>query len=116
MAIGTSTIKTSGRVVFSLQRTNDTEVERTTRSIDIAYPITDTESLQSAVNTADSVFTDASNQMNVFIQPANWRDNNQTEEQWTTTGVYYEAITTTTTPVMPDEPDTLGAAQSDQQG
>lgn len=113
MAIGITEVKTTGRLIFDLQRGTGEAAETTSRSIDIAYPITDeqSETLQASVDWANSTFTDSSNQMNIFIQPANWRDMNIAEEQWTTTGVRYEIVTTTTTPITPETPVTLGSAQ-----
>ncbi len=99
MAIGVDEIRTVGRLIFNLRRGD----EETTRTIDIAYPITDPEdpqTLQNAVNAANTTYT--SGTMALFIQPANWRDSNATEEQWTTTGVHYEIVTTVTRPITPD--------------
>lgn len=110
MAVGVDVIKTTGRLIFSLQRGD----EATTRTIDVPYPKTDAESLQTAVNEANARFTTSTNAQNLIIQPAIWRDSNDTEAQWTTTGVSYEIVTTTTTPVTPDEPVTLGSAQEYQ--
>lgn len=101
MAVGTSITKSSGRIIFDLVRDGET----TTRVIEVPFPLTDSssEAIQTAVNTADSLFTSSDNYQNVYMQPSNWRDNNLAEEQWTTTGVHYEIITTTTTPIEPDE-------------
>lgn len=100
MAVGISVTKVVGRLIFDLRRDED----ETTRSIDIPFPKTEvsSEELQTAVNTANTTFTDSSNAMNTFIQPANWRDTNTAEEQWTTTGVRYEIVSTTTTPIEPE--------------
>lgn len=98
MAVGVDVTRITGRLVFELQRGNDT----TTRSIDIPYPISDVESLQAAVDAASAIYTSEANQMNIFVQPSTWRDTNSSEESWTTTGLYYEKITTTTSRVEPD--------------
>lgn len=100
MAVGISVTKVVGRLIFDLRRDED----EITRSIDIPFPKTEvsSEELQTAVNTANTTFTDSSNAMNTFIQPANWRDTNTAEEQWTTTGVRYEIVSTTTTPIEPE--------------
>lgn len=111
MAVGVITFKTVGRLIFDLQRGE----EETSRSIEIPYPLTDGTSsdLQNAVNTANGIYASSVNGMNLLVQPANWRDTNLTEEQWTTTGVHYEIVETTTTPVMP-APVTLGSAQESE--
>lgn len=115
MAIGVSEVKTVGRLIFDLQRGDVT----TSRSIDIPYPKTDADDmaeLQTLVNAANADYATATTAyMNVFVQPANWRDTNTAEEQWTTTGVRYEIVTTTTTPITPETPVTLGSAQEYQQ-
>lgn len=98
MAIGVDEIKTSGRLIFDLVRNGET----TSRVIDVPYPINDEDSLQAAVNAANSRYTSSSGQMDTFIQPSNWRDSNTTEEQWTTTGVSYEMVTTITKPITPE--------------
>ena len=102
MAVGVSTTKTVGRLIFDLVRGEET----TTRTIEIPEAITDTttdDTVQNAVNAANAAFTNSENQMNVAIQPANWRDTATTEAQWTTTRVHYEVVTTMTIPVEPDE-------------
>ena len=113
MAVGVTEVKTVGRLIFDLQRGDET----TSRSIDIPYPKTDdTAELQTLVNTANAEYvTAATAYMNVFVQPASWRDTNTAEEQWTTTGVRYEIVETTTTPITPETPVTLGSAQEYQQ-
>jgi len=100
MSVGVDVIKTTGRLVFELERGGD----NTTRTIEIPGPLTDTtgDTVQNAVNTINTNFTNSENQMNTFIQPANWRDTNASELQWTTKRVYYEIVTTTTRPVEPD--------------
>lgn len=100
MAVGVDVIRTTGRLVFDLQRGEDV----TTRTIDIPNPITDTESteLQNAVNTANTLYTGSGGGMNTFVQPSTWRDAQITEEQWTTTGVRYEVVTVTTRAIEPD--------------
>lgn len=110
MAIGTDIIKTTGRLIFELHRGEDEETER---SIDIPYPRTDDESLQEAVNSVASIYSGAADDMNLLIQPANWRDVSD-EDVWTTTGLRYEIVTTTTTPITPDTPVTVGSAQENQ--
>lgn len=113
MAVGADTIKFAGRLIFDLQRGNET----TSRTIEVPFANTDGQEMQQYVNAANTNFTNSANSMNVCIQPANWRDTNITEQQWTTTGVRYEIVTTTTTPITPDEtPDTLGSAQQNQEG
>ena len=104
MATGVTTVKTTGRVVFELVRNGET----TTRQIEIPYAKNDAEAVQSYVNTLNSTFTNAETSggnasMNLAIQPANWRDTNVVEEQWTTTGVHYEIVTTSITPVNPEQ-------------
>lgn len=113
MAVGVDVIRTTGRLIFDLQRGEDT----TTRSIEIPYPNTDTsgDTLQNLVNTANTTFTNADNSMNKFIQPSNWRDTNVSEAQWITLGVRYEIVTTSTTPITPDEPETLAASSHEEQ-
>lgn len=100
MAVGVDTIVTTGRLVFDLVRGADT----TTRAIDIPFPLIDSTSqdLQNLVNQANTTYTNTEYSMNKFVQPAGWRDTNVSEEQWTTTGVHYEIVTVTTTPVTPD--------------
>ena len=98
MAVGVSTTKINGRLIFDLVRDGET----TSRAIEIPYSKQENEFLQTAVNQADSIFASSTGNMNLFIQPANWRDSNDVEEQWTTTGVRYELISTTTTPIEPD--------------
>lgn len=98
MAVGVDVIKTTGRLVFELARDD----ERTTRSVEIPYPIDDVDSLQAAVNAANSLYTDSTKQMNIFIQPSTWRDTNASEESWATTEVYYEKVTTTTSRIEAD--------------
>lgn len=113
MAAGPTTVDYSGRVVFDLVRGNET----TTRSIEVAYPMydmADQESIQAAVDALNAKYTSSENSANIFIQPANWRDTNRTEETWTTTGVHYEMITTSITPFDPT-PSTLSAANHDEQ-
>ena len=100
MAVGITTTKTTGKLIFELER----DEEKTTRSIDVPFPKTDTssETLQSAIDSINTAFTTASSvAANYIVQPANWRDTNTTEEQWTTTRVYYEITTTSSTPVEP---------------
>lgn len=101
MAIEAAVRKTIGRMVFELTRDD----EQTTRTIDIPYAKTDTTSadIQAAVNNARNVFVTgrATNGYDTFIQPAAWRDTNETEEQWTTTGFYYEIVETITTQITP---------------
>lgn len=99
MAIEAAVRKTVGRVIFDLERGE----ERTTRTIDIAYAKTDTTSadIQSSVNLFNTTFTSLSNGLNVFVQPASWRDTNDTEEQWTTTKVSYEIVETITQQITP---------------
>lgn len=111
MAIGVDIIKTTGRLVFDLKRGE----EETTRTIDIPNPITDTTTVQTAVNAANERFTNTAVNMNVFIQPANWRDAGILEEQWVTQGVHYEIVTTTITPVEPDEVVSATMANEEQQ-
>lgn len=96
--IGNDTIRTTGKVIFSLQRGEET----TTRSIDIPYPKTDAESVESIVSALNTTFTSSANAQNLLIQPASWRDDNVSENSWTTTGLIYEITTTTTTPVTPE--------------
>jgi len=108
MAIGITTTKTSGRLVFELSRGEDT----TTRSIDVPYPKTNVESLQSSIDSVNSVFA-SDNSMNTCIQPATWRDNNVTEEQWTTTRVYYEVVVTSVTPVEPEVTSKLSSERQE---
>ncbi len=115
MAAGVTTTEYSGRVVFDLTRGNET----TTRSIDVAYPMydmADQESIQAAVDTLNTKFTSSENSANIFIQPANWRDTNRTEETWTTTGVRYEMITTSITPFEPTAQSLAAANHDEQQG
>lgn len=97
MAIGVDVIKNTGRLIFDLQRGDET----TTRTIDIPYPkATDAEGIQDLVNSTKSTYTNEGNR--TFIQPSNWRDANLSEEQWTTVGVRYEYVTTVTNEVTPD--------------
>jgi len=111
MAVGVDVIKTTGRLIFTLQRDDET----TTRAIDVPFPKTNAENLQTAVNEANARFTNSNLSQNLVIQPATWRDNNDAEAQWTTTGVSYEIVTTTTTPITPETPVTVGSAQEHQQ-
>ena len=114
MSAGPTITEYSGRVVFDLTRGNET----TTRSIDVAYPMydmADQESIQAAVDALNTKYTSAENSANIFIQPANWRDTNRTEETWTTTGVHYEMITTSITPFDPTPAESLSAANHDEQ-
>jgi len=100
MAIGISITKNTGRMVFELTR----DGESTTRVIEVPYAKTDTTDpdLQTAVDTAASIYTSSANSMNLNIQPANWRDSNVAEEQWTTVGFRYEIVSTTITPIEPE--------------
>lgn len=84
-----------GRLVFDLERGE----EKTTRTIEIPYAKTDATSqeIQDDVNNAYSIFVPSSGGLNTFIQPASWRDTNDTEEQWTTTNLSYEVVETITT-------------------
>lgn len=107
MAVGADVIRTSGRLVFELTRGGET----TTRTIDIAYPISNSEAVQEAVNTANATFTSSTNVMNTLMQPANWRDASVLEEQWTTTHVRYEIVQTITTPVEPDSSSSVRAEE-----
>lgn len=86
--------KITGRLVFDLERGE----EKTARTIEVPYAKTDATSqeIQSAVNAAYNTFVGSSD-YNVFIQPASWRDTNDTEEQWTTRNVSYEVVETITT-------------------
>lgn len=98
MAVGTDTIKTIGRLVFTLERDGET----TTRNIEIPYAVTDQEAAQTAVNSVNSSFVQ--NPAGRFtVQPANWRDDNVAESKWTTTAIRYEIVTTATTPITPEE-------------
>lgn len=110
MAVGVTEIKTVCRLVFDLERDEET----TSRSIEIPYGLTEDSSaaLQQAINATNTKYTSSS--YNVMIQPANWRDNNIAEEQWVTKGVRYEISTVTTTPITPETPVTLGSAQENQ--
>lgn len=113
MPIQPTEIKTIGRLVFDLARGEET----TTRSVEIPNPMTETSAatVQAAVNEANSIYTSDTNAMNILIQPSNWRDDNNTEQQWTTTGVHYEIVLTSITVVDPGTtPDTLGSAQENQ--
>lgn len=102
MAIGISETKVTGRLIFDMVRGE----EKTSRSIDVPFPKVDTvdpaaaASLQAAVNDFNNSFT--TNPYNLFVQPANWRDSNASEEQWSTTQVHYEISSVTTTPIEPD--------------
>lgn len=98
MAVGVTEIKTVGRLIFDLERGE----EKTTRTLDIPYPKTEDENLQTYVNETNAVFSSNTNLMNTFIQPANWRDTNVIENQWMTTRVSYEIVTTSTTPITPE--------------
>lgn len=101
MAVMTSITRETGRLIFNLQRDEET----TTRAIDIPFPIVDTtqegilEQLQTAINNVNASMTAADNEMNHFMQPANWRDDDQNEPTWVTTSVHYEIVKTTTTPI-----------------
>lgn len=100
MAVGISTTRNVGRLVFDLTRNG----ESTTRIIEVPYARTDTTdtTIQDAVNTAAAIYTSPTNGMNLNIQPANWRDSNVAEEQWTTVGFRYEIVSTTITPIEAD--------------
>lgn len=111
MAVGVDIIKTTGRLIFDLERGDET----TTRAIDIPHPVVDAEAVQTAVNSAESVLTSSTNFANLFIQPANWRDNDRQEMQWRTTHVHYEIVTTSITPVEPDEVLSATMANEEQQ-
>lgn len=108
MAVGISTTKTAGRLIWSLERGE----EKTTRSIEVPFAkvnTTDQEamaSLQTAVNDINSSFSETA--WNLFMQPANWRDTNTSEEQWATTNISYEIVTTTVTPIEPDNNQSNG--------
>lgn len=97
--------RTIGRMVFELTRGE----EKTTRTIDVPYAKTDTSQaeIQTAVNDVNYDFVvNAQNNFDTFIQPAAWRDTNDTEEQWTSTGFYYEVVETITTQITPtNSPD-----------
>lgn len=107
MAVGTTIIKTTGRLVFELERGED----KTTRSIEVPFPKTDTTgdagvALQNAVDSINSALSVEN--FDLFIQPANWRDTNVTEEQWKTTKISYEVVTTTSTPIEPNNNQSNG--------
>lgn len=110
MAIGTDIIKTSGRLIFDLVR----DGERTSRTLEFPNPVTDLEALQISVNRADSIYTSGEQGMNLLMQPANWRDTNVVEEQWTTVGVHYEVVQTAITPIEPDEAPTVAGGRSEE--
>lgn len=114
MAVGATTIRTVGRLLFDLERTNveTEELEKTTRSIEVPYPIP-AENAQSAVDSIHSAFTTGAN-TKYLIQPATWRDDNELDEQWQTTRVSYEIVETRTTPVNPTEPESISASQASE--
>lgn len=91
-----TTIDTYGRWKFSLQRDEET----TTRAISIPFPtdISAEETIQAKVTEVKNYFTSTSGNRNKIIQPANWRDSDLAEEEWTTVDVSYEVVSTSTTP------------------
>lgn len=111
MAVGIDVIKTTGRLVFELER----DEEQTTRTLEIPNPLLTPEDVQAAINETNTRFTSATDQMNVFMQPANWRDTNVAELQWTTKKVHYEIVQTVTTPIEPDEVLSATMANEEQQ-
>lgn len=100
MATGITIVKTTGRLIFDLERDGET----TTRTLDIPFAKDSTaENLQTYVNNVNYAFTKEDTfRTNMIIQPANWRDTNTAEEQWITKGVHYEIVRTSTTPIDPD--------------
>ena len=93
------TIKTEGKWTFTLERGGE-KVERT---INNPYTVgLDNENTQDAVNAAYEYFTSSTDRKNKIIQPTNWRDENDSEEEWTTTNVRYDIIVTQTRPIEYD--------------
>ena len=88
------TIVTEGKWVFTLERGE----EKTTRSIAIVNPVTTEQSVQAKVNAVNEKIADQSIRYNKVIQPSNWRDDNDEDEEWTTTKAEYFIIRTQTTP------------------
>lgn len=95
-----TTTETYGRWTFDLERDD----EKTTRTISIPNPkdpVQDEQAIQDAVDNLNASIASGQGTWDSFIQPANWRDNNVTEEQWTTTKATYEVISTSKTPFEP---------------
>lgn len=93
--MATSVIESYGRWTFELVKDDET----TTRTINVPYPkdpVSAESAIENAVSLAKNLF--ASEVYNTMIQPSNWRDDNDTEEQWTVAGLKYEVIQTITTP------------------
>lgn len=97
MAIGITTIKTVGRLVFDLQRDEET----TTRTIDLPQPLMNQELAQQRLDQLKPNFVDNVNGK-LIIQPANWRDDDvSNSDPWTTMAMRYEIIETAVTPIIP---------------
>lgn len=87
-------IKTEGRWVFTLSKSDSEPVERVIAN---PYPLgSSSEPSQSAIDNAKDYFTASTNRQNKIIQPSNWRDEDESEAEWTTTDVRYELIVTQT--------------------
>ena len=86
-------IKTDGQWVFELQLDGVTKE----RKLAVPYPVaSDNANTQTAVNNAYEFFTSSTNRQNKIVQPSDWRDEDYTEDEWTTTGLRFEHITTQT--------------------
>lgn len=94
--------ETVARWIFTLQRGD----EQTTRTINVPNPKTGEEDLQTILDTVAQNIVGQSAvaaRGNKIIQPSNWRDSNTTEEEWTTTDVKLEIVSTSVTPYTKSE-------------
>lgn len=91
------TIKTEGRWVFTLSKTDSEGTKTTEREIVNPFPKAQGyDPDQEEINAAVAYFTSDTNRRNKIIQPNTWRDSDETEGEWTTTDVRYEKIITQT--------------------
>lgn len=91
------TIKTEGRWVFTLSKTDSDGTKITEREITNPFPKNQGyDPSQADINAAVAYFTSDTNRRNKIVQPNTWRDLDQNEGEWTTTDVRYEMITTQT--------------------
>ena len=90
-------IKTEGRWVFTLSKNTSSGTITTEREISNPFPKAQgSDPVQQDIDDAADYFTADTNRQNKIIQPANWRDDDINEDEWTTTALRYEKIITQT--------------------
>lgn len=107
------TITTSSELKFDFELVRDDET--TTRRISISDPVLSQEGEQAAIQFAKIFYGGVSSPFAVinptkFVQPTGWRDDNDTDEEWTTTNVNVFYVSQTVTKV--DKGDGHSAAYS----